>query len=415
MFDRIFTRPTVRARHRDGPLLQERLAYLSQLADHGASPRNLRRAACSLLTVIKYLCPSDQPSDSVHPDQIGMAADRWASRRCKAINRRAGSSSRPTFVAIATGWLRFLGRLVEPAPVTGPFDAMIETFTEHLRGERGHSFQTIRNRRWVLHRFLDQLGTEDSLHSLTITRFDELFLKMVDTNHHSRVSVRHYAGTLRAFFRYAEIRGWCRSGLGAAIHGPRVYSQTAVPKGPTWDEVKRLLADTEGDRPVDIRARAILLLLAVYGLRSGEVVKLQLSDLDWEQERILVASPKNSHARTYPLNRIVGDAIIRYLKVVRPRSTHRTVFLTMTIPPRPLRELWAVVAPRLRRLGVSIPHHGPHALRHACATHLLAEGLSLKAIGDHLGHRDPDSTRVYAKVDLVGLRQVADFDLEGLQ
>lgn len=415
MFDRIFTRPSVRARHRDGPLIQERLAYLTYLADHGASPRNLRRAAYSLLTVTKYLCLGDRPGDPVDLVQIGVAADRWASRRCKVVNRRAGSSSRQTFVAIATGWLRFLGRLVEPAPATGPYDAMITTFAEHLRAERGLSPQTVRNRRWVLQKFLDQLGTEDTLQSLTIARFDELFLEMCDTNRHSRVSARHYGGALRAFFRYAEIRGWCRRGLASAIHGPRVYSQTAVPKGPSWDEVQRLLADAEGDRPVDLRARAILLLLAVYGLRGGEVVRLQLADLDWEHERILVANPKNGHARTYPLNRVVGDAIIRYLKDARPRSTHRTVFLTLTIPPRPLRELWWIVATRLRRLGLSIPHHGPHALCHACATHLLAQGLPLKAIGDHLGHRDPDSTRIYAKVDLVGLRQVADFDLGGLQ
>lgn len=73
-----------------------------------------------------------------------------------------------------------------------------------------------------------------------------------------------------------------------------------------------------------------------------------------------------------------------------------------------------VVGPRLRSLGVEIAHHGPHSLRHACASHLLRQGLSLKEIGDHLGHRDPDATRVYAKVDLSGLRRVADFDLEGL-
>ena len=63
---------------------------------------------------------------------------------------------------------------------------------------------------------------------------------------------------------------------------------------------------------------------------------------------------------------------------------------------------------------MTAPHSGPHTLRHACATHLLARGLSLKEIGDHLGHRSPETTRIYAKVDLVGLRAVGDFDLEGL-
>ena len=74
-----------------------------------------------------------------------------------------------------------------------------------------------------------------------------------------------------------------------------------------------------------------------------------------------------------------------------------------------------MVSQRLHALGLSLPHYGPHILRHACATHLLEQGLSLKEIGDHLGHQNADATRLYAKVDLVGLRQVGDFDLGGLQ
>lgn len=69
---------------------------------------------------------------------------------------------------------------------------------------------------------------------------------------------------------------------------------------------------------------------------------------------------------------------------------------------------------RMSLLGISAPHTGPHSLRHACATHLVTEGLSLKEIGDHLGHRSSLSTRIYAKVDLPGLREVAAFDLGGL-
>jgi integrase len=141
-----------------------------------------------------------------------------------------------------------------------------------------------------------------------------------------------------------------------------------------------------------------------------------LEDFDWENELLFVARPKTGEKAEYPLSRVVGDAVLRYLQEVRPRTNHREVFLTLSAPFRPLRTgLWAIVASRLRPLGVSIPHYGPHALRHACATRLLDRGLSIKEIADHLGHRDPDSTRIYAKVDLHGLRQVADFDLGGLE
>ncbi len=156
------------------------------------------------------------------------------------------------------------------------------------------------------------------------------------------------------------------------------------------------------------------MLLAVYGLRTGDLISLRLEDIDWDHETLVVRSPKNRQTRTYPLARPVGDAILRYLQHVRPRSDHRELFLTHRPPIRPFTRVNEAVSRRMRRMGLTIPHPGPHALRHACATHLLAEGLSLKEIGDYLGHKKPDATRIYAKVDFTGLRQVADFDLGGL-
>jgi integrase/recombinase XerD len=189
-----------------------------------------------------------------------------------------------------------------------------------------------------------------------------------------------------------------------------------LPIGPSWDDVRRLLAMTDGDRKVDIRDRAVLMVLAIYGLRAGEVSRLRLEDLDWEGESLTVATSKTRRMRTYPLAKSVGDAILRYVREVRPRSVHREVFLGLLYPFQPLHPatLWSIVAKRLRTVDTSLPHHGPHALRHACARRLLSQGHSLKEIGDQLGHSDPEATRVYAKVDLAGLRQVAAVDLEGL-
>jgi integrase len=158
------------------------------------------------------------------------------------------------------------------------------------------------------------------------------------------------------------------------------------------------------------------MLLAIYGLRAGEVTTLCLKDFDWEREILTVAQSKSRRPRTYPLCRPVGDAVLRYLREVRPRSERREVFLTLVPPFRPLAvaSLGRAVQRRLHALGLTLPRYGSHALRHACATHLLAQGLSLKEIGDHLGHLDPETTRIYAKVDLATLRTVADLPLEGL-
>jgi site-specific recombinase XerD len=287
-------------------------------------------------------------------------------------------------------------------------------FDDYMLNERGLSVATRRGRRSVISRFLSKMvAAGDSLTGLTIRDVDAFLQSLGEQQGgYSRASLQMVASCLRPFFRYGAIRGWCSTGLAEAIKSPRVYSLDSVPIGPSWEEVKRLLALTEGKKPTDIRARAILMLLAIYGLRAGEVKQLRLDDFDWNRELLLVSHSKSLRTRMFPLSRPVGDAVLLYIKQARPRTRHREVFLTLD--GRPLKDIYTIVSRRLRRLQTDIPHHGPHALRHACATHLLAEGCSLKQIGDQLGHQDADSTRIYAKVDISGLRKVADVDLGGL-
>lgn len=413
MFERLYTHPAALALHRTSPLAEERIAYLRQLECQGSSKSSLRDLAAYLLVIARKLNLADRPGECIANDEIDRQASLWAKR--VAGNRKPGQCSSQVFRSHATRWLEFLGRLATPSMVVNPFAEQIDEFAVYLRADKGLSPITVHCRSLILLRFLAQLTAADgSLVNITIGQIDETLLEMVKAGHCLRASVQNYASCLRAFFRYAESRGWCRQGLASAIQAPRVYSQTALPTGPSWDAVQQLITNMTGDRPSDVRDRAIIMLLAVYGLRAGDVRNLRLDDIDWDHETLHVRSPKRRLDRSFPLSRPVGDAILRYLQEGRPRSHHRELFLTLQAPIRPLRCINYVVAHRLRALGLPIPHPGPHALRHACAAHLLAEGLSLKEIGDYLGHKSPDATRIYAKVDLAGLRQVADFDLGGL-
>jgi site-specific recombinase XerD len=399
MFDQLYTSPLALASHRSGPLLEERRALLTHLTSEGYCRMGLRRKASDLLRVARMLGLASRSRKALTLAEV----------KRKMANHRG-------LYPFAIRWLQFVGRLHQrPASLT-PSAKKIKVFAAYMEHEQKLSPKTIHSRCWVVTRFLDQFHVKDgSLHKITPQRIDMAFQKMLGPGGCSRTSVQMFATTLRAFFRFAETRGWCRKGLVASIRAPRVFSQASVPLGPSWDDVRRLLAMTEGDERHNIRARPILMLLAVYGLRDGEVRRLRLDDFDWEHEVFRIASSKTKRSRTYPLTRSVGDAILRYLQEVRPQSSYREVFLSLHPPFRPMRtSLWKMVFNRLRALDVSLPHYGPHALRHACATRLLAAGLSLKHIGDQLGHTNPESTRIYAKVDLVGLRQVADFDLGGV-
>lgn len=179
----------------------------------------------------------------------------------------------------------------------------------------------------------------------------------------------------------------------------------------------RLLEVTAtGNDPVTIRDHAVLSLLIYYGLRRGEVEGLTLDGIDWATETLQVMRPKQRRPQCYPLSAPVGDAILRYIREARPRCSHRAVFLAAQAPFRPLSgsSISAMVRMRLRKQGVKLERSGAHCLRHACAGQLMDAGFTLKEIGDHLGHRSMSSTRIYTKIDVQGLRQVAELDLGGL-
>jgi integrase/recombinase XerD len=416
MFNQLFTSPRAVERYSSGPLLEERLRYLAHCAAQGSTRSSLRLIAQHQLVFVDYL--HLQKAKSVTVEQIHAATDLWVGRQPQPHSHNVTDYryGRMRFISDAKQWLGFLGRLRSAKVSRRPYAHLIEKYADYMVRERGLSRHTIRIRCWQLEQFLARFWEQHRPFSeVCIADIDAAIARKGDQDCYARTSIKAYATALRTFFRYAEQRGWCIPGLAAAIMSPRLFAEEGLPKGPSWADVQRLLTSTEGDQLKNIRDRAIIMLFAVYGMRVGEVRALRLEDLDWEKELIYVTRPKVRRQQFYPLSRTVGEAILYYLKA-RPHVPYREVFLTLKAPFRPPSSgsLYDVVGDRLQALGISLKHRGPHSLRHACATRLLAEGSSMKEVGDHLGHRKTDTTRVYAKVDLAGLRQVAEFNLGGL-
>lgn len=415
MYNQLFKCPRAIERHLSSPLYEERSRYLAHCAAQGSTKSSLRLIAQQMLVFIDYL---DLKSDGeVCIKQVYEAADQWVNRQPHPNNVTDYRYGRMRFISEAKKWLHFLGRLLMPEVQHRPYTHMIEEYIDHMAREKGLAQDTIRIRCWHLEQFFNRFWPQHRpFNQITIADIDAAIARKGNQDSYSRTSIKSYATALRSFFRYAEERGWCNPGMATAIMSPRLYADESLPKGPSWQDVHRLLASTEGDLPKDIRDRAIIMLFAVYGMRVGEVRALRLEDLNWENELIYVTRPKLRRRQLYPLSHTVGEAILRYLREVRPRSTYREIFLTLRAPLKPIGSgvLYDIVSDRLRALEVPLKHYGPHSLRHACGTRLLTKGLSMKEIGDHLGHRKIDTTRVYAKVDIAGLRQVADFELGGV-
>ena len=398
-------------RYSAGPFPEERNAYLAHLQKIGHSVRRMRDVNRFLLGIAEQIDLSR--ADLLDVAQIRQAGEAWGSSHCKPHSTaRTRQLALREFTYIGERWLRFLGKLRSPE-CSHVFQKELELFLIHLKDERGYTEQTLLTRSTALSLFFNWLTARGSL--LEEVRAEAVAAYFVENKDKcwSRATIAVYAQTLRSFFRFAEQRGWCISGIGSRIERPHIYTLSGIPQGPSWKDVQRLIANVDTNRPSHIRDRAVILLLAVYGWRIGEAAKLALDDIDWRTERIYVKRLKRRNRQEYPLVPVVGDAILKYLKEVRPRSPHREIFLTLMAPYRPstMRGLEACVALHIRALGLQLPHTGPHALRHACATHLLSQGFSLKEIGDHLGHECPRSTQIYAKVDERGLRQVAEVDI----
>jgi site-specific recombinase XerD len=411
MFETLFKYPAVLSRHREAPLANERESYLVHRAKDGTSVATLRRIARELFVIVREM---DLRPATISVDTIESAAASWArrQRRCGRVSQLRWSRS--LFVQVAQDWLEFLGRLQVPEVEAACFAPVVQDFERFLHAERGLSAATIADYSWFVEKFLGWLdGLGRDLATVSILDVDAFI-----TEHHSwsRVTSSCCANSLRSFFRHAERRGWCAAGIGAAIESPRIFKQETLPTGPDWQSVRALIAHAGGGCARDIRDRAILMIFSTYGFRSREVSQLRLDDVDWERERVHVHRSKGRHDQEYPLLQSVGAAIVQYLKEVRPRTSRREIFLTLRAPFRPLSTgtMYWMVSTRMAKLGIESLHRGPHSLRHACAGHLVGEGFSLKEIGDHLGHRSSFSTRIYAKVDLTGLREVASFDLGDL-
>jgi site-specific recombinase XerD len=214
---------------------------------------------------------------------------------------------------------------------------------------------------------------------------------------------------LRSFLRYARYRGDIRLDLAAAVPLVANWSMSSIPRAIAPDQVRRLLARINRHTAVGRRDYAILLLLARLGLRAGEVAFLELEDIDWK-DGSLSARGKGGRRIQLPLPADVGEAIVAYLRHGRPRSTSRRVFLRAKAPIRGFlgpAAVGTIVRHALLRAGIDAPTTGAHQFRHGLATEMLRHGASLSEIGELLGHRSPETTKIYTKVDLDALRTLA--------
>lgn len=201
------------------------------------------------------------------------------------------------------------------------------------------------------------------------------------------------------------------------LKSPKLFSLENLPLSPNWEDIQRLVDYYDGTKPRDIRNKAIMVIFVVYGIRCSELENITLRDVDWKNDAIYLHRAKRCRPQILPLLPIVGNALIKYITEIRRNDLSREyLFLDLVAPFTKVKRttVYNVVASAYKALDIKLNHIGPHSIRHACASHLVNSGCTLKEVSDLLGHSQLDTTRIYAKVDMVNLCKVAEMNWEGL-
>jgi len=306
--------------------------------------------------------------------------------------------------------------VIAPAPptphVASPWDEVLTRYDHYLAEIHGlqpptrlaycrHAKQFLL---WYQHHHgsgnLAELSAREVLAYVTVARNEQA----------PRGHAKLIATVLRSVLRFLWWEQVIPHALDAVVPTLRCWRLATVPKHLPWEQVRALIAGIDPSTPIGKRDRAIVLLLAVLGLRNSDVRLLELTHIAWREGELRLPRTKAGRARRLPLPQEVGEALASYLTEGRPAVQSPYVFVSHTPPftaPLVASSLSSIIRRHLRRLQIEAPQWGTHLLRHSLATRLVNTRVSIKEVADLLGHASIDTTAIYTKVDRERLAAIA--------
>ncbi|MDF3854842.1 tyrosine-type recombinase/integrase [Paracoccus sp. P2] len=387
-----------------GPLSSWIDQFAADLAAQRYTPLTIEGYTASARHFAAWLGSAGIAIDDIGDDVVR----RFAEHRCRCPGGRRWLRVSPKYSRRAGRFVVFLQRkgVARPSVKVASSYPLLDDYRNWLRIHRGLSERTIARHLRHLHKLLPELGT--ATHD-----YDAALVRNVVREWRERTGpadLRTITSTLRSYLRFLAGAGLCRPNLDHAIPPVVQWRLSSLPRYLAAADLERVVASCDQLTRGRLRDRAILLLLARLGLRAGDVAGLRLSDLDWTSGMLRLSGKARRQVRL-PLPQDVGDAILAYIELERPRVDQEAVFLMMVAPYRSFSQsshVSTIVALALKRAGISdAPSTGASLLRHSAATSMLRSGATLEAVGTVLRHRSLDMTAHYAKVDIAMLEQIA--------
>lgn len=409
--EQVYKCPRTLNKLRSGPLGGFMDGFCGVLLQSGFNPCTARRHLQNVCHLSAYLGTRDHVADQVLTAQaVGEFLTDYPARA-----RSRGALNRHIACVKAS-----VNRLVDYLHASGRFEALAETkiyqslLEAYLKWMEEHQHAapgTIEVRAHSIGQFLQWLGpraTPQGCSGLTPETVEGFFLSYAKPKGNS--ARRSMQAALRTFFRFCLQQGYIKQPLDRAVPPLRCYKLATVACGLSDEQAHELLQCIDRRSHAGRRDYAICQILYTYGVRGGQIRALRLEDIDWVGNQILFKALKHGKDSLLPLTRVVGESLLDYLQNARPCCQDPHLFLTLRAPYHALKQSSTLsnrIELHLRAANIEIASKGAHIFRHGFATRMLAQGHSLKAIADVLGHRHLGSTFIYTKVDFKHLKQVA--------
>jgi len=297
-----------------------------------------------------------------------------------------------------------------PKPIPLPATMLLREYADHLARHRGNPETTVRKKLAHIGKFSEHLAASDTAWAtLALTDIDAFLIGC--TERYARSTVADIAGSIRCFARFLLATGRISVELAESVISPMQAKFERPRRALPWKDVQRLIRSVDISSSGGLRDHALLLLMSIYGFGAGEVIRLQLQDIDWTAATLKVMRPKTGVAFTLPLLPAAAKALALYLRDSRPPKTPtRHVFVRMSMPFNPLTSSSAVrhiVVKHAAAAGLNAPYLGSHVLRHSNAARQVDLGIRPQVLSDLLGHRDPESISAYVRIATETLRDVS--------
>jgi len=377
--------------------------FMSVAADLGYSPSTMRTQLQLLKNLIRWV----QENDVVISNIDESITSRFLSESGrKGAVRRGDNKTLHRFL----DHLRREGAIPYPKPTLNdsPLAHLKSQYEDYLLKERGLSTATGPRYWHYIRRFLRERFDNKPM------RLCELCPQDIDSflirHAHERAArvAQLMVSAMRSFLRFLFRYGETKYDLSTAVPTVAAWRLSDVPKYIKPEEIESFLESCDRTTSVGRRNYSILLFIARLGLRAGEIVALELGNINWRTAEFTIRG-KGQFCDRLPLPQSVGEALAIYLKTDRPKCSTRRVFVRMRAPYRGFKDsstVSTIVRRTVEKIGLITPTKGAHLLRHSLATGMLRRGASMVEIGELLRHRSPNSTEIYAKVDIEGLRSI---------